>query len=275
MIPIRNVYYLLCYAWGHIDESDLVDSSELERLDQVQNLFGKVLAEGVFRLLRRGLDQGYIEVTEEIAGIRGKLEIGAMATTAVRSRGRTICTYEVFSPDILHNQILRSTLSMLLRTPSLDSVVREDVALAHERLEGVREIRVTRRLFRRVQLNRNQRHYRFLLHICRLVHESLLIDERTGDSRFRDFRRNDRQMWRLFEDFVREFFKVEQDTFRILDERKVSWGGLAGKTPADEAFVPEMAADVILESLARRIVLDTKFYRKPLSRWMGSTKLRS
>ena len=275
MIPIRNLYYLLCYAWGHLEESDLVDSTELERLDNVQNLFGKVLAEGVFRLTRRGLGQGYIKVTEELAGIRGKLQVAAMATTAVRARGRTICTYEVFSPDVLHNQILRSTLGMLLRTHSLDPAIREDVALAHERLDGVRTIRVTSRLFRRVQLNRNQRHYRFLLHICRLVHESLLIDEQTGDSHFRDFRRNDQRMWQLFEDFVREFFRVEQNTFRVLDERKVPWGGLTGKTPADETYVPEMAADVLLESSSRRIVLDTKFYSKPLSHRWGSSKLRS
>ena len=86
----------------------------LDRLDQVHDLLGKVLAEGVFRLIRRGIDRGYREVTHEIAGVRGKLELAAMATQATRVRGRTICTYEEYSQDVLHNQILRSTLALLL-----------------------------------------------------------------------------------------------------------------------------------------------------------------
>ena len=58
-IPIANVYYLLCYAWGHVEESDVVRVDELGALERVQDLMGKVLAEGTFRLIRRGIDRGY------------------------------------------------------------------------------------------------------------------------------------------------------------------------------------------------------------------------
>lgn len=274
-IPIRNVYYLLCYAWSHLEESDLVEVGTLERLDRVQDLLAEVLAEGTFRLVRRGIDRGYREVTREIAGVRGKLQVGAMATTAVRARSRTICTFEEFSPDILQNQILRSTLDTLLRTRNLDPSIGRNVALAHQKLEGIQVVRVSRQVFRRVQLNRNQRHYRFLLQICQLVHESLLVDEQTGGVRFRDFRRDKKQMWHLFEDFAREFYRLEQRELRVLPGRKVPWDGLAGRTPSDEAYVPEMSSDILLESPTRRIILDTKFYRRPLSHRWGSEKLRS
>jgi 5-methylcytosine-specific restriction enzyme subunit McrC len=275
MIPVRNVYYLLCYAWSHLEETDLVDRTTLDRLDRVEDMYGKALAEGVFRLVRRGLDRGYIETTREIAGVRGRLEVGAMATKAVRARGRTICTFAEFTPDVLHNRIVRSTLHALLRSGTLDSSVARDVALAYQKLEGVSTVRVTRQAFRRIQLDRSQRHYRFLLHLCRLIHESTLVDESTGDVQFQDFRRNKKMMWRLFEDFVREFYIVEQDALRVLSGRKIPWSGSSGRTPSDEKYIPEMYSDVLLEGAGRRIVLDTKFYGQPLSERQGSQKLRS
>ena len=118
-IPIRNVYYLLCYAWGHMDESDVVDAASLDRFERIHDLFGMVLAEGTFRLLKRGIDRGYREVTRDLRGLRGKLEMGAMATRALRARGLTSCTYEELSHDVLHNRILRSTLQALLGVPDL------------------------------------------------------------------------------------------------------------------------------------------------------------
>lgn len=275
MIPIRNVYYLLCYAWNHLEESDLVDRQALEQLDRVEDLLGKVLAEGVFRLLKRGLDRGYRETTEELAGVRGKIEVGAMATSAVRARGRVICTYEIFTQDILHNQIIRSTLRALLNAPSLNRAVRNDVALAYQRMDGVRTVRLTRQLFSRVQLSRSQRHYKFLLQICHLAHDLLLVDDRSGGFDFHDFRRDQRQMWRLFEDFVREFYRVEQSELRVLLERKIPWGNIEGRTPADTEFIPGMYSDVLLEGSGRRIILDTKFYQKPLDSRYGAERLRS
>ena len=45
-IPIANLYYLLCYAWRHVREADVVRREELAGLDGTHYLLGKVLAEG-------------------------------------------------------------------------------------------------------------------------------------------------------------------------------------------------------------------------------------
>lgn len=274
-IPIRNVYYLLCYAWGHLDETDLVDRATLAEMNRVQDMLGKVLAEGTFRLVRRGIDRGYRQVTAEVAGVRGKLEPAAMAKTAVRARSRTICTFEEFSADILHNQILRSTLETLLQSGALSPSVQQDVALAHQKLSGISTVPVRAAHFRRVQLSRNQRMYQLLLSVCLLAHQSLLVDEHSGAARFHDFRRDRKVMWKLFEDFTLEFFRAELEGFRVHGQRQVPWHDVRGTTSADEAYLPKMEADIILESADRRVILDTKFYRTPLSSRWGSTKLRS
>jgi 5-methylcytosine-specific restriction enzyme subunit McrC len=274
-IPIRNVYYLLCYGWEHVDQSDLVDLDSLGKLNRVQDLLGKVLAEGTFRLVRRGIDRGYRELTAEIPGVRGKLKVGAMATTAVRARSRTICSFEEFSPDVLHNRILRSSLDALRRAGTLDPTVQRDVELAYQKLDGISVVPLAPGLFRRVQLSRNQRIYQFLLSVCQLVQDSLLVDERSGESRFYDFREDENRMWKLFEDFALAFFRTEQDEFRVAGQRKLPWHEASGRTPSDEGYLPEMYPDLVLESAQRRIILDTKFYKAPLSHRHGSTKIRS
>ena len=58
----------------------------------------------------------------------------------------------------------------------------------------------------RIQLYRNNRHYEFVLQVCRFVLESMLPDEAGTGFAFRDFTRNDKAMAKLFEEFVRNFY---------------------------------------------------------------------
>ena len=187
IIPIANLYYLLCYAWRHVREADIVRREELAGLDGTHHLLGKVLAEGTFRLIRGGIDRGYREIREDLAGIRGKLSVGETVKRALHARGRAACEFEELSHDVLHNRILRSTLSALLKLPDLDSDrVRPDIRTAYRKLEGISPVRLERRLFPRVQLDRNRYLYRFLMSICELIHDCLIVEERSGTARFRD-----------------------------------------------------------------------------------------
>lgn len=275
-IPIANVYYLLCYAWKHAEEADVVDVAELGELEQTQDLLGKILAEGTFRLLRRGLDRGYKEKEEDLAGIRGKLIPSEMAKRALRARGRAACRFEELTHDVQHNRILRSTLGTLLRTPGLAKEVRAEVGLAYRKLEGITEIRVDRRAFRQVQLDRNRRLYRFLISICELVHQCVLVDESDGETQFRDFRRDKATLWKLFEDFVTEFYRIEQNTFSVnKGGRRIPWHDAWAQRDDDLRKIPIMEADVLLDCPGRRIVLDTKFYKDAFGGGKVGGKLHS
>ena len=273
-IPIENVYYLLCYAWGHTEESDLVDVDELGEFERVQDLLGTILAEGIFRLLRLGVDRGYRETAEDLAGIRGKLAVSEMATRALRARGQAACIFEELSHDVAHNRILRSGLAELLRVDSLNPKVRAQVGLAYRKLEGITVIRVDRQAFRQIQLDRNRRIYRFLMCVCELLHASLLVSEDSGDVQFRDFRRDAARMWQVFEDFVTEFYRKEQSSYRVKGQSKIPWHDADAASEADLMRIPIMRPDVLLDGTDRRIVLDAKFYEEAFGGLSG-VKLKS
>ena len=271
-IPIANIYYLLCYAWKHVDEGNVVRIDELKELNQVYDLLGKVLADGTLRLLRGGLDRGYIEVGEDLAGIRGKIDVGQTVKRAVRAKGRISCNYEEMTPDVLHNRILRSTLMALLRCVGMDLKVRDGIRRAFSKFSGVSDICLNRHTFKLVQLDRNRRYYWFLLSVCRLIHEHLSVDESSGHTRFSDF--TDEQMAKLFEDFVIGFYQHEQAEFKVNGcGRTINWND-DGTSENQRSIIPRMEADVIMEAPHRRLILDAKFYSDALSGRFGE-KLRS
>ncbi len=271
-IPILNVYYLLCYAWGRIQERDTKRLATLDSLSTVQDLLGKILAGGVDHLFRHGIDRGYVERREDLAGIRGKLAVSETAKRALRRRGQAACDFEELSKDILPNRILRASLHGLLeRQVALHPDIRSNVRSAYRRLDGVSQIRLTRNIFSQVQLAGNRRLYQFLLSVCKLLYESSGVNEKTGSTAFRDFRQDESTMWALFEEFVTGFYKREQRAYRVNPKgRLIKWAKASAEDEASRARIPVMKADVLLESSDRRIILDTKYYVGALAYRFGS-----
>jgi len=155
----------------------------------------------------------------------------------------------------------------LISVRNLDKELKEGLSDILRWLRNVEGVFITSALFRRVQLHRNNNYYGFLMNVCELIYENLLADERTGQSRFRDFLQEERAMHRLFEAFVKNFYIIEQNVFRV-DSRKIEWQAtFTDETVRD--FLPEMRTDVRLHRPGRMIIIDCKFYREALKHYYG------
>jgi 5-methylcytosine-specific restriction enzyme subunit McrC len=271
-IPIQNIYYLLIYAWDALEEADLVDVSP-EPETRLAELFASVLSRGIDHLLRRGIDRGYVTHREDIAGVRGKLDPSATVKANLFPRARAVCEFDDLTHNVLHNQILRATVLRLIRVPGLADDVRENLAGTDRHLREIDHIPLSRRAFRSVQLHRNNRFYRFLLHLCRLVHDSMLVNEQTGEVQFRDFVRDARRLRYLFERFLRNFYRLEQKEFRVRREH-IRWRDTAG-SPQAMQLLPRMITDISLTGANRKIIIDAKFYRETLQRHFGKATVHS
>jgi 5-methylcytosine-specific restriction enzyme subunit McrC len=272
-IPIRNIYYLLLYAWGQWSEGAAIDIDAIESPELV-DLFAGILVQGTNHVMRRGLDQGYHDVAEDTARVKGKIDFAETTRKMLLQRSQVNCRFDELSPDILSNQILKSTLAWLLMVRGLNSNMRSDLDQLRRRLGGIQEIKVRREHFRRVQLYGNNAFYRFLLNVCELIHENLLPTESSGHLRFKDFRKDDVQMWRIFESFVARFYEREQDVFRVLPQKQILWSG-GREEHIGSSRLPTMNVDVVLERRDQAILLDTKFYRDTLQTSHYRSTLRS
>jgi 5-methylcytosine-specific restriction enzyme subunit McrC len=270
-IPVENVYYLLLYAWRRIGHGPQIEVRD-RGFVHLHDLFAHVLAETASRLLSRGLDRQYLEVDDVIGGIRGKLDLTATLQRNHLANARAHCRFDELHYDVLHNRILKATLRSLLGL-DLDAEIRTRVRRLHQKLDAVADVRIERRDFGRVQIHRNNRAYDFALRLCRLIHDNLMIEEGAARASFRDLRRDDRQMAALFEEFVFNFFDIEQRVYRV-SRPHIAWHEASG-TVADLEMLPTMRTDVVLESPHRCVILDTKYYAEALAGRFEGKKLRS
>ena len=215
---------------------------------------------GTRRLLRRGLDRGYLPREEEIAGIRGKVLVTTTLRRSLLCQGRAACEWDELEYDTLPNRILKTTLQRLRDAVELNKDTRADVHDLLRWLEPVQAIELRADHFRRIQLHRNNRIYGFLLHICEFVHEHWLPEEHGVGRRFRDFVRD--RLPALFEKFVFNFYRHELPDWRV-SAPVFNWAYVAANKDALE-LLPRIETDVCLDCPGRAIILDTKFYAQAI-----------
>jgi len=273
-IPITNLYYLLAYAWDHkLSEAELV-AIDADSCPDLNNLFARVLANATHHLVRRGLDRSYVPFDEETSRIRGRIDFSASEKVQSRTRGKLVCIFDELSPDVLHNRIVKATLRVLRSDRRVHPDCRKRLGQSLEAFHEVADIRVSAHDFHRVQLHRNNRAYRFILHLCELIHASLLPDKsQDGSRRFRDFTRDEKIMAKVFEDFVRNFAS------RHLPDATVSAMHIGWRASdlgeGTSAMLPRMITDVTVAWPDRKLILDCKYYQEALVSRYNALRFRS
>ncbi len=261
-IPIRNIYYLLAYAWDHLQEAEVVDVGN-EDFKELIDLFARVLLSGTTHMLRRGMARGYESVEKTIPGIRGRIRFSQSLRENTFQQGRANCSFDELSYDILPNQVLRATIRSTAKVSGLDKSIRADLLGLLKRLEPVSDIELRGSHFRQIQLHRNQSVYSFLINICRLIYDNLSLAEDGATRQFRDFVRDDRELAGLFENFVRNFYDQEAAVKGWRGgQRRFSWQQVDGERDSI-GCLPHMTTDVTLQNGDRTVILDTKYYSSP------------
>lgn len=263
-IPIANLYYLLSYAWNHgLSEAELV-AIDAESCPDLNNFFARLLATTTHHLLKSGLDRSYLALEEETPRIRGCIDFSASEKNQSRTRGKLVCTYDELSPDVLHNRILKATLRLLLADARVHTETRKSLRNVHASFAEVGDVRISPHHFHRVQLHRNNRSYRFLLHLCELIHAALLPEKSAeGTKRFRDFTQDERIMARVYEDFVRNFADRNLHGAEV-SAMLIDWL-TSEPSQGTLGMLPRMITDVTIAWPDRKLILDCKYYEEALT----------
>ena len=271
-IPIKNIYYLLSYAWNKLDAAERLEIDASDYRDAI-NLLARVLLNGSKLILKKGLDKEYLEITEEYNGIKGKINFKESLHKNLFAQGKAVCSFDAFTANILQNQILKSTLRNLTRSHLLDAKLEAESWDLFHRFHGIAEIELGSHHFAQVKIHRNNQAYDFVLKVAQLIHEHLVLNEETGSYHFHDFTRDPKAMAALFEAFVRKFYSLEQHQYRVRRE-DIRWDAKPIGN-SDINLLPKMQTDITLESPVHKIILDTKYYQETLSRHFKHEKIHS
>ena len=253
-VSVQNIYYLLCYAWDRLEARNLVDVDSIPG-NRIENLLGKVLHDGVAHLIRGGFDRGYVSIEETSRRLRGKVLLTETLGRSLLQQGRVACQVDDLSYDVAHNRVIKAAIAAMAALPSIDRSIAAGLRDHCRRLHDVADIPLSPAAFRQVQLHRNLARYAFLINVAQLVAKSFIPDERTGVRKFHPFTANEQEMGRLFEAFVRNFLRREQEIF-VVDAPRVLWDLDYGDS-SDPSWLPEMRTDVMLTNESGRVVLET------------------
>ena len=277
-IPIKNIYYMLCYAWNVLEQSDNIFLGS-EKFDNIYNLFARIYINGTNSLIKRGFNRYYIQENEATSTIKGKINISDSIKGQTFRNGSMICQFDDFSQDIKLNQIIKTTINILIKSPQLDVDLRNKLLKIRVYFSDIKDIRLSKALFSSLRYNRNNYHYRMLINISELIYYGLITNENDNEFLFSDFIR-DNQMAKLYEKFVLNLYKIHLDeNLYKVHSPKLKWNLDEEISEEELSLLPEMRTDIVIENKVKntQLIIDTKYYAQTLvsSNWTDIEKIRT
>lgn len=252
MIPIKNVYYMLSYAFQLLTEQGY-KNLKTEEFANAGDLCAAILIRGISYQLKRGLGREYISETDTMSAIRGKIEIADSIKNQSMIRNQMVCTYDEFSVDSHLNRIIKATVLLLLKA-DISKARKKELRKLMVYFGDVSEIDV-HTINWSVSYNRNNQTYRLLITVCCLVVKGLLQSKSDGSVRMMDFF-DEQRMCRLYEKFILEYYRKHYSPAIKASASQIDWALDDGIG----TMLPTMQSDIMLSSGEKTLIIDAKYY---------------
>lgn len=250
---------MLAYAFKVLNETNY-KKLETEEFDNILELLSEILILGVQKQIKQGLVKDYIDITDDISSPKGKINITESINTLSFIKGKLNCTYDEFSLNCYLNQILKSTMNLLLKSDISKSQKKKLktilIYFAEVDLVDVKKINW------KIRFDRNNQTYKMLVNICYLIINGLLHTESKGETKLMDF--EDNQLNSLYERFILKYYQIEHPEIKAYSPQipwQIDEGG--------DLLLPKMQTDVTLEYEEKVLIIDAKFYTRNTSQNFG------
>lgn len=270
-VPIKNVYYMLCYAWNVTDYSNS-DVCGNEEFDDIYNLLARILLKELGILLKRGFYKEYVEKTEIMSNLKGQININDSVQQNTLKNMKMICTYDEYSENVLFNQIIKATLIDFLKYSGLAKELQNQIRKILLAFNNIDIIKVEKKHFSMLKFHRNNLNYLVIMNVCKLFKYGLIVNENDGSIKFANYISDD-QMQRVYEIFILNFYKkhLDKSIYKVhapkikwhLDSNtEDKWCGLFDieDDPGDRR------TDIVIENKIKNIqfIIDAKYYKETL-----------
>lgn len=268
-IPIRNIYYLLSYAFDYLGRAEPLFISN-DTFKSSEDLIVKLLEIPLTSIHKLGFKKDYYQNSEVLRGVKGKLNFSESVKKNLFVTGNAICEYDEMSFDIIPNQILKTTILNLQKSGQVSKENQQILKRYAAILRDIKPIKLTKRSFDSIKGTRLNPHYKFALHICFLYFESLSLSNGEGSLKSAAFFDNEKKMHRLFERFVLKFYE------KHLPECSVSSKIFKWEIDSSDfdflERVPDLRSDIVIRAPAAKVIIDTKFYKEALTKYWDTSK---
>ncbi|MFC2662118.1 MAG: 5-methylcytosine-specific restriction endonuclease system specificity protein McrC [Eubacterium sp.] len=270
-IRIKNIYYMLCYAFTTLREDSYADIGK-EQFDKIYDLFAAILAKGIGVQLKQGLYKEYVNHVEDLPVIHGKISMPGTIRNRMNQRMAVTCDFDELSVNNIMNQILKSTAYLLLRQKDVKEKYKAELKREMLLFSEVDKVDLRQVRWRDLQFQRNNRTYSLLIGICQMLAEGSLMTTERGEYHLASFI-DDQRMCRLYEKFILEYYAQEYSWVNGFSSKalQIPWALDDG----NGARLPVMQTDITLTYGNRMIIIDAKYYSRTMQNNYDTLTLHS
>ncbi len=251
-IPIGNIYYMLSYAFKDLREHNVV-SVKPEEFENIHQLMAEIIIRGVSYQLKKGLLRNYENCQEELAVLRGKIDISDTINSGSLIRRKLVCSYDEYTDNTLMNRILKSVMLLLIRSEIKNNQIIELRRLVRY-FSSIAEVDLFNIRWDSLTYNRNHGEYRLLMSVCRIICENMLHSTENGDVRLVSF--SEENLNKLYEKFILNYY-IKHFPKLYPSSSEIKWA-----INGDMGMLPKMQSDIMLTGNNRKLIIDAKFYSK-------------
>lgn len=252
-IFIKNIYYMLSYAFQTLKQENYEDVA-VEPFDEIYDLFAAILSKGIGQQLKQGLYREYIGFQEELSVMRGKINMPGTIKNRLAHERILTCDYDELSENNQLNQILKTTVMLLLRNSKVKAAYKDDLKKKMLYFSNVETLEPKSIKWVDIRFTRNNQTYRMLISICQLIMEGMLITTDKGDYRLASFV-DEQRMCRLYEKFILEYFTKHFSELTV-SASQIPWSLDDGIG----TMLPVMQSDIHLQKANTVLIIDAKYY---------------
>lgn len=252
-IFIKNIYYMLSYAFTTLTPSE-DDEIAAEEFDNIHNLFAAILSKGIGQQLKQGLYREYLNRKEDMPMMRGKIDMPGTIKNRLARKQVLTCEFDELSENNLLNQILKTTVMLLIRHAKVNAEYKSDLKKKMLFFSEVDLIEPASIKWSTIRFQRSNRSYCMLISLCQFILEGMLLTTDQGEYKMASFV-DEQRMCRLYEKFILEYYSKE---YPVLDVRasQIPWALDDGIG----TLLPIMQSDITLTYGNRVLIIDAKYY---------------
>ena len=263
---------MMAYAFRDIHQNGQ-DRFASEDFDTIHDLFAEILIRGIGSQIKRGLHRDYRRRSEELATVRGRIDLTRTSAALSMVRGRVVCEFDEYDLDTLHNRILKCVMILLIRQGSVSRERQDALRRLLPYFDSVEQVAPVSIRWSQLSFSRSSAPYRMLMGTCELVIRGLLPTEDPGANSLLSWVA-DEQMSSLYERFLLEYFRLHHPDLSP-SAAKVQWD-LDGEASSGMEQLPAMYTDITLRRGGRTVIIDAKYYSESMQvSQYGKSSVRS
>ena len=258
-ILIRNIYYMLAYAFSDLRKQDyqLVGGEDFEN---ISDLMAEILTNSTSFLLKRGLYREYVTSHQSLPTLRGKLDVVRSARNITIGKQLLECEVDDLSENNLFNRILKTGLTLLLHDKDVAKPRKDAIKQLLPFFNTIDMLNPSAIPWTTLHYQRNNQAYELPIHICAYVISRSLIDPNKEKQKLMMF--SEENFNRLYEKFVLEYYRRHHPELKASAET-INWNIDADRSIGWE-YLPKMITDITLHNGDKTLIIDTKFYSQIL-----------